>query len=62
MLDVLDFVAERGGDPKKVRESQRRRYASEDAVDEVIGMYEEHRKGKENFYFGFFFVCVTFSF
>ncbi|KAI9746436.1 MAG: Cytosolic seryl-tRNA synthetase [Claussenomyces sp. TS43310] len=44
MLDVFDFVIEKGGDPKKIKESQRRRYASEDVVDEVIAMYEDHRK------------------
>lgn len=46
MLDVSDFIAEKGGDPKKIRESQRRRYAPEEAVDEVITLYEDHRKSK----------------
>ena len=46
MLDVLDFIAERGGDPKRVRESQRRRFAPEDVVDQVITLYEDHRKTK----------------
>ena len=44
MLDVNDFVTERGGDPKKIKESQRRRHAPEAAVDEVIEMFEDHRK------------------
>ena len=44
MLDVWDFIKERGGDPEKVRESQRRRNAPEGAVDEVITLYEDHRK------------------
>ena len=44
MLDVSDFIKERGGDPQKVRESQRRRNAPESAVDEVIALYEDHRK------------------
>ena len=44
MLDVSDFIKERGGDPNKVRESQRRRNAPEAAVDEVIALYEDHRK------------------
>jgi hypothetical protein len=43
MLDVLDFIADRGGDPQKVRDSQRRRYADEAIVDEIIGLYEEAR-------------------
>ena len=46
MLDVSDFIEEKGGDPKKIRESQRRRYAPEEAVDEVIALYEDHRKSK----------------
>lgn len=46
MLDVLDFVEDKGGDLKKIRESQRRRYAPEEAVDEVIALYEDHRKSK----------------
>ena len=44
MLDVVDFVTERGGNPEAVRESQRRRHASAEAVDEVIALYEDHRK------------------
>lgn len=44
MLDVFDFIVEKGGDPKKIKESQRRRYAPEEAVDEVITLYEDHRK------------------
>ncbi|KAK8017610.1 Seryl-tRNA synthetase [Apiospora rasikravindrae] len=44
MLDVTDFIKERGGDPEKIRESQRRRYAPVEVVDEVISMWEDHRK------------------
>lgn len=44
MLDVNDFVKERGGDPAKIKESQRRRHAPEAVVDEVIEMFEDHRK------------------
>jgi seryl-tRNA synthetase len=46
MLDVFDFIVEKGGDPKKIKESQRRRYAPEEAVDEVIALYEDHRKSQ----------------
>ncbi len=46
MLDVSDFIEEKGGDPKRIRESQRRRYAPEEVVDEVIALYEDHRKSK----------------
>lgn len=43
MLDVFDFIIDKGGDPKKVKESQRRRHAPEEAVDEVVELYEEAR-------------------
>ncbi|KAI9797538.1 MAG: Cytosolic seryl-tRNA synthetase [Piccolia ochrophora] len=46
MLDVLDFIAERGGNPTKIRESQRQRYASEDLVDQIVALYEDHRRTK----------------
>lgn len=44
MLDVTDFLTERGGDPKQVRESQRRRYADEKIVDEVIELWQDAYK------------------
>lgn len=44
MLDIVDFIKDRGGDPEKVRESQRRRHAPEQVVDEVIALYEETRR------------------
>ncbi|KAL3425625.1 seryl-tRNA synthetase [Phlyctema vagabunda] len=44
MLDVFDFIADKGGDPTKIKESQRKRSAPEEAVDEVIALYEDHRK------------------
>ncbi|RDL35101.1 Seryl-tRNA synthetase [Venustampulla echinocandica] len=44
MLDIFDFIVEKGGNPEKIKESQRRRYAPEEAVDEVIALYEDHRK------------------
>jgi len=44
MLDVNDFIKDRGGNPEKIRESQRRRHASVEIVDEVIDMFEDHRK------------------
>jgi hypothetical protein len=46
MLEVLDFIAEKGGDPKKVRESQRLRNAPEAAVDEVIELWQDARKSQ----------------
>ncbi|KAB8416377.1 hypothetical protein FH972_024896 [Carpinus fangiana] len=44
MLDINDLITERGGDPEKVRESQRRRHAPVEVVDEVIAMFEDHKK------------------
>lgn len=44
MLDVSDFIVEKGGDPNKIRESQRRRYAPVEAVDQVIAFFEDHRR------------------
>lgn len=44
MLDVVDFIKERGGDPEAIRKSQKARYASVEMVDEVIALYEDHRK------------------
>ncbi|KAL8944406.1 MAG: hypothetical protein Q9216_000457 [Gyalolechia sp. 2 TL-2023] len=46
MLDVVDFIKERGGNPDQIRESQKRRYAPPETVDEVIALYEDHRKTK----------------
>lgn len=45
MLDLADFITDRGGDPNKIKESQRRRSAPETAVDEVLSLYEEARRG-----------------
>ncbi|KAF4594465.1 seryl-tRNA synthetase [Ophiocordyceps camponoti-floridani] len=44
MLDVIDFIADRGGDPEQIRDSQRRRHAKVETVDEVIALFEDHRK------------------
>ncbi|KAM3417170.1 hypothetical protein BST61_g5432 [Cercospora zeina] len=44
MLDINDFIKDRGGNPEKIKESQRRRHAPEDVVDEVIALFEDHRK------------------
>ena len=42
-LDINLFRKDRGGDPEKVRESQRRRYDSVEIVDEIIKMDDEWR-------------------
>ncbi|KAF9378632.1 Cytosolic seryl-tRNA synthetase, partial [Podila verticillata] len=41
MLDINLFLKERGGDPEIVRESQRRRHAPVELVDEIIELYHE---------------------
>ncbi|KAE8382144.1 hypothetical protein BDV26DRAFT_254515 [Aspergillus bertholletiae] len=46
MLDIADFVGDRGGNPNKVKESQRKRFASENVVDEVLALYEEARRAR----------------
>ena len=43
MLDVNDFITERGGNPELIRESQRRRFAPVEDVDAVIALFEDHR-------------------
>lgn len=49
MLDINDFVADRGGDLNKIRESQRRRYAPESVVEEVLELFEAARRGMQDF-------------
>lgn len=46
MLDIEDFIEERGGNPEKIRESQRRRNESVELVDEVIALWQDARKGE----------------
>ncbi|OKL61959.1 Serine--tRNA ligase, cytoplasmic [Talaromyces atroroseus] len=46
MLDVNDFVADRGGDLNKIRESQRRRFAPESVVEEVLELFEAARRAR----------------
>ncbi|KAJ1880961.1 Cytosolic seryl-tRNA synthetase, partial [Kickxella alabastrina] len=41
MLDINLFQAEKGGNPELIRESQRRRNAKPEIVDEVIEQYQE---------------------
>jgi len=44
MLDILLFREDKGGNPNLVRESQRRRYAPVEIVDEVIKLDKEWRE------------------
>jgi seryl-tRNA synthetase len=43
MLDITDFIASRGGDPEAIRESERKRNARPEIVDEIIDLWEVHR-------------------
>jgi seryl-tRNA synthetase len=45
MLDIKDFIAERGGNPEKIKESQRRRGEPTELVDQIIQQFQDHRKG-----------------
>jgi seryl-tRNA synthetase len=45
MLDINDFIVARGGNPDKIKESQRRRGKPVEIVDQVIEAFEEQRKG-----------------
>lgn len=45
MLDIVLFREDQGGDPGKVRESQRRRYKDMGAVDAVIERDTKWRAG-----------------
>ncbi|KAG6545403.1 hypothetical protein Mapa_013002 [Marchantia paleacea] len=44
MLDILLFRQEKGNDPERIRESQRRRFASVELVDEVIALDKAWRE------------------
>ncbi|KAF7559266.1 hypothetical protein G7046_g4901 [Stylonectria norvegica] len=49
MLDVEDFIEERGGNPEKIRQSQRLRNDPVELVDEVINLWQEARRAKYEF-------------
>ena len=46
MLDINLFRAEKGGNPDAIRESQRRRYAKVELVDEVIELDKKWRESE----------------
>jgi seryl-tRNA synthetase len=46
MLDPQDFIERNGGNPEKIRASQRARNAPVEIVDEVIAQFESHRTAK----------------
>jgi seryl-tRNA synthetase len=45
MLDLNLFVTEKGGNPDKIKESQRRRGKSVELVDEIIQDYKDWIRG-----------------
>jgi seryl-tRNA synthetase len=47
MLQVEDFIEERGGDPNRIKESQRRRGASVELVDEIVALWGIARRGEQ---------------
>lgn len=61
MLDIIDFITERGGNPEKIRESQRKRFAPVEVVDEIIALYEEHRASMFRCLDGWNVVAVTYT-
>jgi seryl-tRNA synthetase len=46
MIDIQDFITERGGNPEKIRDSQRKRNAPVELVDQVIELFEQHRRAQ----------------
>lgn len=42
-IDINDFREYKGGNPEKIRESQRRRFASESLVDDIIALDQQCR-------------------
>jgi seryl-tRNA synthetase len=44
MLDINLFRVEKGGNPEIIRESQRRRFANVDIVDEIIAIDKQWRQ------------------
>ena len=45
VLDIDEFRPEKGGDPQKIRENQKRRFAKVEMVDEIVQADELWRKG-----------------
>ena len=51
MLDINLFRVEKGGNPELIRESQRRRFANVELVDEVIAIDKQWRQRKTLYLF-----------
>ena len=48
VLDIELFRAEKGGDPEKIKESQRKRFKDEGLVDQVVEADNRWRKCKRH--------------
>jgi seryl-tRNA synthetase len=46
MLDIQLLIEDKGGNPEVIRESQRRRGANVEIVDEIIALYKEWTTSK----------------
>ncbi|KAK8846694.1 serine-tRNA ligase [Kwoniella newhampshirensis] len=46
MIDLIHFQTDKGGNPEVVRESQRKRGAPEELVDEVIAIFADHKQAQ----------------
>ena len=51
VFDVELFRTDKGGDPEKMRENQRRRFKDEKLVDMVVEKDNQWRQRMWNFYF-----------
>lgn len=46
MLDIIQFIEEKGGDPQAIRVSQKARGDSVELVDDIINEYKEWTKSE----------------
>ena len=46
VLDIDEFRTEKGGNPDKIRENQRKRYCDVSMVDKIVEADEKWRKGE----------------
>ena len=59
VLDIDHFRAEKGGNPEKVRENQKKRFKDVSMVDKVLQSDEKWRKGAKNDIFAYFIYFST---
>jgi seryl-tRNA synthetase len=46
MLDIIQFIEEKGGNPEEIRRSQKARGDSVEIVDEIVNEYKAWTKSK----------------